>query len=59
MFEGIFGVDIKVIWIFFFGFFMKLVVFEDMFGWVFNGSGNFIDNGLKVFVEDYFDINGE
>lgn len=38
---------------------MKLAVSEDMLGRVFNGSGNPIDNGPKVFAEDYLDINGE
>jgi len=38
---------------------MKLAVSEDMLGRVFNGSGNPIDKGPKVFAEDYLDINGE
>lgn len=38
---------------------MKLAVSEDMLGRVFNGSGNPIDNGPRVFAEDYLDINGE
>jgi V-type H+-transporting ATPase subunit B len=38
---------------------MKLAVSEDMLGRVFNGSGNPIDNGPKVWAEDYLDINGE
>lgn len=38
---------------------MKLPVAEDMLGRIFNGSGNPIDNGPKVFAEDYLDINGE
>jgi len=37
---------------------MKLAVSEDMLGRVFNGSGNPIDKGPKVFAEDYLDING-
>jgi V-type H+-transporting ATPase subunit B len=37
---------------------MKLAVSEDMLGRVFNGSGNPIDNGPKVWAEDYLDING-
>ena len=37
---------------------MKLPVSEDMLGRVFNGSGNPIDKGPKVFAEDYIDING-
>jgi len=38
---------------------MKLAVSEDMLGRVFNGSGNPIDKGPKVWAEDYLDINGE
>jgi V-type H+-transporting ATPase subunit B len=38
---------------------MKLPVAEDMLGRIFNGSGNPIDQGPKVFAEDYLDINGE
>lgn len=38
---------------------MKLAVSEDMLGRVFNGSGNPIDNGPRVFAEDYLDINGQ
>lgn len=37
---------------------MKLPVAEDMLGRIFNGSGNPIDKGPKVFAEDYLDING-
>lgn len=37
---------------------MKLPVAEDMLGRIFNGSGQPIDNGPKVFAEDYLDING-
>lgn len=37
---------------------MKLAVSEDMLGRVFNGSGNPIDKGPKVWAEDYLDING-
>ena len=37
---------------------MKLPVAEDMLGRIFNGSGNPIDQGPKVFAEDYLDING-
>lgn len=37
---------------------MKLPVADDMLGRIFNGSGNPIDNGPKVFAEDYLDING-
>jgi V-type H+-transporting ATPase subunit B len=38
---------------------MKLPVAEDMLGRIFNGSGNPIDQGPKVFAEDYLDINGK
>ena len=38
---------------------MKLPVAEDMLGRIFNGSGNPIDQGPKVFAEDYLDINGD
>lgn len=37
---------------------MKLAVSEDMLGRVFNGSGNPIDKGPKVWAEEYLDING-
>lgn len=37
---------------------MKLPVSEDMLGRIFNGSGQPIDKGPKVFAEDYLDING-
>lgn len=37
---------------------MRLPVSEDMQGRIFNGSGRPIDNGPKVFAEDYIDING-
>jgi V-type H+-transporting ATPase subunit B len=37
---------------------MKLGVSEDMLGRVFNGSGEPIDKGPKVWAEEYLDING-
>ncbi|XAO27418.1 V-type proton ATPase subunit B [Cryptococcus bacillisporus CA1280] len=58
VFEGTSGVDTKATRISFSGSSMKLAVSEDMLGRVFNGSGNPIDNGPKVFAEDYLDING-
>ena len=58
MFEGTSGVDVKATHIEFTGSSMKLPVAEDMLGRIFNGSGNPIDNGPKVFAEDYLDING-
>jgi len=37
---------------------LRIPVSEDMLGRIFNGSGIPIDNGPKVFAEDYLDING-
>ena len=37
---------------------LRIPVSEDMLGRIFNGSGVPIDNGPKVFAEDYLDING-
>lgn len=59
VFEGTSGVDTSATRIAFSGSSMKLAVSEDMLGRVFNGSGNPIDNGPKVWAEDYLDINGE
>ncbi len=59
VFEGTSGVDTSATRIVFSGSSMKLAVSEDMLGRVFNGSGNPIDNGPKVWAEDYLDINGE
>ena len=58
VFEGTTGVDVKATHIEFTGSSMKLPVAEDMLGRIFNGSGNPIDQGPKVFAEDYLDING-
>ena len=58
VFEGTPGVDIKATRVEFTGSSMKLPVAEDMLGRIFNGSGNPIDQGPKVFAEDYLDING-
>lgn len=58
MFEGTSGVDVKSTHVEFTGSSMRLPVAEDMLGRIFNGSGNPIDNGPKVFAEDYLDING-
>jgi len=33
-------------------------VSEDMLGRIYNGSGKSIDQGPKVFAEDYLDIQG-
>ena len=59
VFEGTSGVDVKATHVEFTGSSMKLPVSEDMLGRIFNGSGQPIDNGPKVFAEDYLDINGE
>jgi V-type H+-transporting ATPase subunit B len=59
VFEGTTGVDVKSTHVEFTGSSMKLPVAEDMLGRIFNGSGNPIDQGPKVFAEDYLDINGE
>ena len=58
VFESTSGVDVKATHVEFTGSSMKLPVAEDMLGRIFNGSGNPIDNGPKVFAEDYLDING-
>ncbi|XP_006462742.1 hypothetical protein AGABI2DRAFT_193846 [Agaricus bisporus var. bisporus H97] len=58
VFEGTSGVDVKATHVEFTGSSMKLPVAEDMLGRIFNGSGNPIDQGPKVFAEDYLDING-
>lgn len=59
VFEGTAGIDVKATHVEFSGSSMKLPVSEDMLGRVFNGSGNPIDKGPKVFAEEYLDINGE
>lgn len=59
VFEGTTGVDTSATRIAFSGASMKLAVSEDMLGRVFNGSGNPIDKGPKVWAEDYLDINGK
>lgn len=59
VFEGTSGVDVKATHVEFSGSAMRLPVSEDMQGRIFNGSGNPIDKGPKVFAEDYLDINGE
>ena len=59
VFEGTSGVDTSATRIAFSGSSMKIAVSEDMLGRVFNGSGNPIDKGPKVWAEDYIDINGQ
>jgi V-type H+-transporting ATPase subunit B len=58
VFEGTSGVDTSATRVSFSGSSMKLAVSEDMLGRVFNGSGNPIDKGPRVWAEDYLDING-
>lgn len=58
VFEGTSGIDVKDTHIELTRHSMKLPVSEDMLGRVFNGSGNPVDNGPKVFAEDFLDING-
>lgn len=58
VFEGTSGIDVKATHVEFSGSSMKLPVSEDMLGRIFNGSGQPIDKGPKVFAEDYLDING-
>ncbi|ORX71651.1 V-type ATPase [Linderina pennispora] len=58
VFEGTTGVDTKSTHVEFTGDTLKMPVSEDMLGRIFNGSGKPIDNGPKVFAEDYLDING-
>ncbi|KAK8853329.1 hypothetical protein IAR55_004033 [Kwoniella newhampshirensis] len=57
VFEGTSGVDTSATRVSFSGSSMKLAVSEDMLGRVFNGSGNPVDKGPKVWAEDYLDIN--
>lgn len=58
VFEGTSGIDVRDTHIEFTGSSMKLPVSEDMLGRIFNGSGDPVDKGPKVFAEDYLDING-
>ncbi|MBW0506268.1 hypothetical protein O181_045983 [Austropuccinia psidii MF-1] len=58
VFEGTSGIDVRATHVEFSGSSMKLPVSEDMLGRIFNGSGQPIDKGPKVFAEDYLDING-
>ena len=59
VFEGTSGIDVVNTHVEFTGSSMKLPVSEDMMGRIFNGSGNPIDKGPRVFAEDYLDINGQ
>ena len=58
MFEGTSGIDVKKTTVQFTGDNLRIPVSEDMLGRIFNGSGVPIDNGPRVFAEDYLDING-
>ena len=58
VFEGTSGIDVKDTHIELTKSSMKLPVSEDMLGRVFNGSGKPVDNGPRVFAEDFLDING-
>ncbi|PWN51550.1 putative VMA2-H+-ATPase V1 domain 60 kd subunit, vacuolar [Violaceomyces palustris] len=58
VFEGTSGIDVKATHVEFTGSSMKLPVSEDMLGRIFNGSGNPVDKGPRIFAEDYLDING-
>jgi V-type H+-transporting ATPase subunit B len=58
VFEGTSGIDVKKTTVQFTGDDLRIAVSEDMLGRIFNGSGIPIDNGPKVFAEDYLDING-
>ena len=59
MFEGTSGIDVKKTTVQFTGDDLRIPVSEDMLGRIFNGSGVPIDNGPKVFAEDYLDINSK
>jgi len=58
VFEGTSGIDVKKTTVQFTGDNLRIPVSEDMLGRIFNGSGVPIDNGPRVFAEDYLDING-
>ena len=58
MFEGTSGIDVKKTTVQFTGDNLRIPVSEDMLGRIFNGSGVPIDNGPRVFAEDFLDING-
>ncbi|AAS51540.1 ADL380Wp [Eremothecium gossypii ATCC 10895] len=58
VFEGTSGIDVKKTTVEFTGQSLKIPVSDDTLGRIFDGSGRPIDNGPKVFAEDYVDING-
>ena len=53
VFEGTSGIDVKDTHIELTKSSMKLPVSEDMLGRVFNGSGKPVDNGPRLFAEDF------
>ncbi|GJJ68914.1 V-type H+-transporting ATPase subunit B [Entomortierella parvispora] len=58
VFEGTSSIDAKQTHVEFSGDVLKMPVSEDMLGRIYNGSGKSIDQGPKVFAEDYLDIQG-
>ncbi|KAK7208526.1 P-loop containing nucleoside triphosphate hydrolase protein [Myxozyma melibiosi] len=58
VFEGTSGIDVKKTRVEFTGESLRIPVSSDVLGRIFDGSGHAIDNGPKVFAEDYLDING-
>ena len=58
VFEETSGINVKATHIEFTRASMKLPVAEGMLGCIFNSSGALIDQGPKVFAEDYLDISG-
>ncbi|GCE99173.1 vacuolar ATP synthase subunit B [Zygosaccharomyces mellis] len=58
VFEGTSGIDVKKTSVDFTGESLKIPVSEDLLGRIFDGSGRPVDNGPRVFAEDYLDING-
>ena len=58
VFEGTSGVDVKSTRAVFSGETMKVPVSEDMLGRVFNGLGKPIDDGPRIFADDFLDIQG-
>ena len=58
VFEGTSGIDVQKTRVEFTGQNLRIPVSEDSLGRIFDGSGRPIDNGPKVFAEEYLDING-
>jgi len=59
VFEGTSGVDTKHCHVEFTGEILKMPISDEMLGRAFNGSGDPIDKGPKVFAEDFLPINGD